>query len=52
MALESTFREKFTAEALQAQKTGKMAAFYVGIGIAASACMPLFAMCMLLQTMT
>ena len=45
MALESTFREKFTAEAQSAQRTGKRAAFYVGVGIAVSACMPLVAMC-------
>ena len=47
MALESTFREKFAVEALAAQRTGKMAAFYVGVGIAVSACMPLVAMCKL-----
>lgn len=46
MALESTFRDKFAIEASAAQRTGKMAAFYVGVGIAVSACMPLVAMCM------
>lgn len=43
MALECTFRKQFTVEAKSAKKTGNIAAWYVAIGIGASAALPLFA---------
>lgn len=43
MALESTFKKQFLAEAKSATKTGKLAAWYVAIGLGASAALPLFA---------
>jgi hypothetical protein len=43
MALEDTFRTKFEQHAKKAKKTGKLAAWYVAIGMGASAGLPLFA---------
>lgn len=43
MALEDTFRSKFQQHAKKAKKTGNLAAWYVAIGMGASAALPLFA---------
>lgn len=43
MALEDTFRTKFEQHAGKAKKTGNLAAWYVAIGMGASAALPLFA---------
>lgn len=43
MALEDTFRAKFESDAKSAKKTGQVAAWYVAIGVGASAGLPLFA---------
>jgi ATP-binding cassette subfamily B (MDR/TAP) protein 1 len=44
MALEGTFREKFLAEAIATEKTGKNAGYFLAIGTAAIAAIPLWAM--------
>lgn len=44
MALEGTFREKFLAEAIVTEKTGKNAGYFLAIGTAAIAAIPLWAM--------
>ena len=43
MALDSTFREKFTSELTAAKRSGQMAAWVVAIGTGASAGLILFA---------
>jgi len=43
MSLEDTFRKQFTIDAKNAKRTGKVASWYVAIGIGASASLPLFA---------
>lgn len=44
MGLESVFREKFAEQALVAVKSGKRTGWFIAIGEAASACLPLASM--------
>jgi hypothetical protein len=44
MGLESVFREKFAEQAVVAVQTGKKTGWFIAIGEAASACLPLVAM--------